>query len=377
MKVGMKCKFGVCPANFWLKGLLKKCGFVESKKKQDFIFVVGGDGTFLQIAKKKDVPLVFLRDKLSVGALAEYSVDEIKKVVKNIKESNYRIEEMMRIEVNGKPAFSDIYITHTTGAESIQYEIEGRNFYDIRIATGIIFSTPQGTTGYTQSAGGPVVKKKRIVVTHICPYNKVKLKGKVVDAPPQRWHILKANKKVTFRLLWPEKAAIHIDGKRVGTVRRGEEVEIKRYEKDAKIVRFGKETKYINTVDCVVEENGKILLVTRRFEPFKGKLALPGGIVESGESEEEALKRELKEETGLDAIGVIEFGHYWGPKRDPRGPTYTVAFTADTKGRLEPGRETKKVGWYDIREIKPSDLAFDHWKILYDYFRWTGRIIGQ
>ena len=54
------------------------------------------------------------------------------------------------------------------------------------------------------------------------------------------------------------------------------------------------------TVDILLEDAGKILLVKRAYPPFKGKWALPGGYIEYGETAEKAAIREAKEETGLD-----------------------------------------------------------------------------
>jgi len=53
-------------------------------------------------------------------------------------------------------------------------------------------------------------------------------------------------------------------------------------------------------VGALIEEGGRILLVRRRFEPGKGLWSIPGGLVELGEPVEEAVKREVREETGID-----------------------------------------------------------------------------
>jgi 8-oxo-dGTP diphosphatase len=67
------------------------------------------------------------------------------------------------------------------------------------------------------------------------------------------------------------------------------------------------------TVDVIVREGKKVLLVRRKNEPFKGKWALVGGFVEYGEKVEEAAKRECKEETGLE----IELERLVGVYSDP------------------------------------------------------------
>ncbi|TAL47058.1 NUDIX hydrolase, partial [archaeon] len=55
----------------------------------------------------------------------------------------------------------------------------------------------------------------------------------------------------------------------------------------------------IATVGAIIEKDGKILFTKRNHEPFKGKWALPGGHVEQNETVEDAVVREIKEETNL------------------------------------------------------------------------------
>src|SRR5690606_7419628 len=81
------------------------------------------------------------------------------------------------------------------------------------------------------------------------------------------------------------------------------------------------------TTDCVVfDESGRVLLIRRKFPPFEGGFALPGGFVDVGETVEDACRRELKEETGLEAGDLTLIGVYSDPTRDPRGHTCSVAF---------------------------------------------------
>lgn len=83
-------------------------------------------------------------------------------------------------------------------------------------------------------------------------------------------------------------------------------------------------------VDCVVFRGNSILLITRGGHPFKGKLALPGGFIEEGESAEQAVRRELNEETGIVASKVKQFGFASTPGRDPRDWNISLVFTAQS-----------------------------------------------
>lgn len=119
------------------------------------------------------------------------------------------------------------------------------------------------------------------------------------------------------------------------------------------------------TVDGVWIDRGEILLVVRGHDPFRGRLALPGGFVEPGETVETAVRREVEEETGLRPTSVTLLGVYSRPGRDPRGPTVTVAFRL--RGRRSPprgGSDAAEARWLPLRGL-PA-LAFDHDEIVRD-----------
>jgi 8-oxo-dGTP diphosphatase len=122
------------------------------------------------------------------------------------------------------------------------------------------------------------------------------------------------------------------------------------------------------TVDGVLVVDGKLLLVRRGREPEKGKLALPGGIVEYGETTEEAIVRELKEETGISTRPVGLLGVYSDPYRDPRGHFITIAYIlASEDGDLQAGDDAADAILQPIDDIPM--LAFDHTDIVADYFQ--------
>jgi 8-oxo-dGTP diphosphatase len=126
------------------------------------------------------------------------------------------------------------------------------------------------------------------------------------------------------------------------------------------------------TVDAVWLRRGRVLLVRRGRPPFRGFWALPGGFVELSETVEEALVRELKEETGLSGHPVGLVGVYSGPDRDPRKPTTTVAFLVRGRGGTPHGGDDARVAaWVPLDEAKP--LAFDHERILRDARRLLSR----
>ena len=122
-------------------------------------------------------------------------------------------------------------------------------------------------------------------------------------------------------------------------------------------------------VDAVVIENEKLLLVTRKKDPFKGFLTFPGGKVDEGEKVEDAVKRELREETSLDIEPTDILGVYSDPSRNPRGHRISVAFIAKViGGEAKPSSDAESIEWLSVNEIK--ELGFDHNKILKDYRQW-------
>jgi 8-oxo-dGTP diphosphatase len=123
------------------------------------------------------------------------------------------------------------------------------------------------------------------------------------------------------------------------------------------------------TADCVVfDTRGRVLLIRRKFPPFQGHYALPGGFVEIGETVEDACRRELMEETGVNAGRLRLVGVYSDPKRDPRGHTCSVAFLASApRANPKAGDDAAAAEW--VENWSRAELAFDHARILADAWR--------
>jgi len=125
------------------------------------------------------------------------------------------------------------------------------------------------------------------------------------------------------------------------------------------------------TVDIIIEcETGEgesgVVLIKRKNPPFGW--ALPGGFVDYGESLEEAAVREAKEETSLNVKLERQFHSYSDPDRDPRFHTVTTVFLAIAKGRPLAADDAREAALFHEGNI--PDLAFDHARILSDYFRY-------
>lgn len=118
-------------------------------------------------------------------------------------------------------------------------------------------------------------------------------------------------------------------------------------------------------VDCVVfgldDDDLKVLLIRRGTEPFVGKWALPGGFVHMDETVEDAARRELREEAGIDRAVLEQLHVFSALGRDPRERVVTVAHYALVKlsdHAVRAATDAREAAWFGVDDL--PTLAFDH-----------------
>lgn len=105
----------------------------------------------------------------------------------------------------------------------------------------------------------------------------------------------------------------------------------------------------------------KVLLIQRALEPFKGKWALPGGFVHVDETLDDAARRELAEETGLENVFLEQLYTFGTVKRDPRERVVSVAYYALVKlsdHKAKAATDAAEAKWFPVSQL--PKLAFDH-----------------
>lgn len=124
-------------------------------------------------------------------------------------------------------------------------------------------------------------------------------------------------------------------------------------------------------VDAIVfgyskQDGVSVLLIQRKYEPFKNSWAIPGGFVLNDESLEAAVKRELVEETGIEVNYLEQLYTFGAPNRDPRQRIIAIAYFGLVKTsqyqELKASTDAASAQWFSIKKL-PA-LAFDHKQIL-------------
>lgn len=138
---------------------------------------------------------------------------------------------------------------------------------------------------------------------------------------------------------------------------------------------YGPYKPIFSTVDAVVVQSGHILLVKRKARPGKGLLALPGGFVNELENLEDAVIRELREETKIKIPDPVLRGSivitkvFDDPYRSTRGRTITHAYLFNIRNdpelsKVKGGSDAEKAFWVPLADIKAEEMYEDHYFII-------------
>jgi NAD+ kinase len=158
---------------------------VEMLEEADFAVVFGGDGTILSAARQLsqcNVPVVGV-NLGKLGFLAEFSVEELKKLFGRIIKREALIEKRMmlncRVLRDGVERFcssavNDVFVTSGPPFRMVEFKIlvDGQPLAGC-VSDGLVICTPTGSTAYSLSAGGPILSgdMEAMVVTPICPHS--------------------------------------------------------------------------------------------------------------------------------------------------------------------------------------------------------------
>lgn len=236
-------KSGLQPiAEPWLSSVMPEdfsaLHYAQEPADCDAILAIGGDGTFLranQIALRFDLPLLGV-NLGTVGFLSEVEWDQLGAAFARLSEGQYTIENRLLLEARiGEKSFlalNDIVLSRGGHARLIglNVSLEGEHL-DPYIGDGLILSTPTGSTGYSLSAGGPIVHPtlECIMITPICCHS---LQHRPV--------VTSSSQTVTIELdeSYNQTAQVDVDGQQAMFLSLGEKLLITRSRKTAQLIHL-------------------------------------------------------------------------------------------------------------------------------------------
>jgi NAD+ kinase len=225
----------------WARAAGDYAEIVEQLQTTDVLIVLGGDGTFLRGARavsEVDVPILGVNCG-KVGFLSKAESEDTETVLGQLLDGDYTLEERMRLEATilpgGDPAgarslsaLNEAAVVRGSQARVVKLEVTiGRSHMATYIADGLVVSSPTGSTGYSFSAGGPIVDptSRNLVVSPIAAYLSA-IRSVVVG--PQH--------EVTVRVLAAFDCLVSIDGQEDAQLKVGDEVRITAHERPIRFV---------------------------------------------------------------------------------------------------------------------------------------------
>lgn len=204
----------------------------------DIVFIVGGDGTILRAAKnaiKYDKPIIGINAG-RLGFLSDIEAESIHEVEKLFK-SGCPIEKRTILEIeNGENhtlALNDVYISKSEPGKIAELFVECNGHEVCRYrADGIVLSTPDGSTAYSMSAGGPVLDTNlnAIIMTPVCPHSLISCS--VVFSPEK---IITVGSSL---VVGEKELDVVVDGENLFALKKGEKLTVKCSEKAVKFINL-------------------------------------------------------------------------------------------------------------------------------------------
>lgn len=221
----------------YARGLTEK----QIRDRAELVVVLGGDGTLISVARlfsSRQVPIVGV-NLGSLGFLTEITVEQMYPVLEQCLAGSHRITERMMLDVTvtrGDQEISRCQVLNDAvinkGALARIIELEARvndDFLTTFKADGLIISTPTGSTGYSLSAGGPIVQPlmKCVLITPICPHT---LTNRPIVLSYQ------SVIRITVKSSFDEMVYLTLDGQVGVELQEGDCIEIKRAETTTALV---------------------------------------------------------------------------------------------------------------------------------------------
>jgi NAD+ kinase len=212
----------------------------ETQVQPDVIISFGGDGTLLigaRYALQYDIPLLGI-NLGTVGFLTEEEPEHLEEALTAILEERYQIESRSLLHIyNSRTgesfhALNDAVITRGGYARLIKVDASVNGMkYNTFTADGIIIATPTGSTGYSLSAGGPIVEPGMncMIITPVCPHSMQHCPCIVSESSDIRLLLCSDRQ---------QSAELQIDGQNMGSLSAGDEIHVKGTNRKIRLIRL-------------------------------------------------------------------------------------------------------------------------------------------
>lgn len=220
--------------------------FSDMPEDIECVLVLGGDGTLLQAAREllqRHIPLLGI-NLGTLGFLTSAEKSELPKCLDSVLDDSCSMDERMMLEgvvyhgsekIQMNIALNDVIIARAGFSRLVELKIYvNGELLSIYNADGIIVSTPTGSTGYSLSAGGPIIFPQTdvIVITPICPHS-LQARSLVVSGE-DRIMIEIGRRRKTQK----EEAMVTFDGRSAQELETGDRIEIYKAQETTQLIRL-------------------------------------------------------------------------------------------------------------------------------------------